>query len=114
MKIEIYKHYIFLYLALIIYSGVTVFSKLAAKEDTINYMLFVFLIGEIVCLALYALLWQQVLKYFELSVAMANKGIIVIISMIWSVLIFHESISALNIAGAVVIICGIKKVLENV
>ena len=62
---------------------------------------------EILILGIYAIIWQQVLKRFELSFAMSNKGIAVLFSMIWSVLIFHEKITVNNVIGLVIIIAGI-------
>ena len=83
-------------------------------ESNINTKVILFLGGEIVCLVLYAILWQQVLKHFDLTVAMANKGSVVIISMLWSVLIFHEKITLFNVIGAIIIFIGIRMVLRDV
>lgn len=62
---------------------------------------------EVVCLGIYALIWQQVLKKFSLVTAMASKGIVVIFNLIWSILLFKEVITIYNIIGAVIIIGGI-------
>ena len=58
-------------------------------------------------LFLYALLWQQVLKRFPLSTAIANKAVTIIWGMIFGFLIFKEQVSAKMITGAVLILSGI-------
>ena len=55
---------------------------------------------------MYAILWQQIIKRFDLSVAYANRSIALLWSMIWAIILFHEKLTALNIIGAVIIIIG--------
>lgn len=100
------KHFSILYLAFFIYSFVSVFAKVASKQDTIFKMLFYMGI-EICLLGMYALIWQQALKRIPLIVAMASKGITVIIALVWAVVFFGEHITARNIIGAIMIILGI-------
>lgn len=95
-----------LYLAFFTYSFVSVFAKIASNQDTALKMLFYVGI-EICLLGVYALLWQQALKKFPLVVAMSNKGITVIIGLVWAVVFFGEYITIQNIIGAVMIILGI-------
>ena len=68
---------------------------------------------EVVCLGVYAIIWQQVLKDFSLVTAMASKGVVVIINLIWSVLLFGETVTLYNIIGAVIIIFGIWMVSSD-
>ena len=75
-------------------------------------MLF-FVVCEIICLGLYALFWQQVLKRFSLITAMSNKGCVVLFNLFWAWLLFHENISVNNIIGSIVIILGIVLVSHN-
>ncbi len=98
--------FILLYGAFIIYSGTTICAKFASQQKRIPQLLF-FLGLEIVCLGIYALVWQRVLKRFSLITAMANKGVVVILNLIWSVALFKERVTLYNILGAVVIIIGI-------
>jgi len=98
--------YIALYLAFFIYSLASVFSKIASQQSSL-WKVFLLIGIEILFLAVYALLWQQVLKRFQLGVAISNKGITVIFSLMWSAVIFKEQISIQNILGAVIIILGI-------
>ena len=95
-----------LYAAYIVYSISSVCSKLAAKQPDIR-MLLVFMALEFVCLGIYALIYQQALKRFPLGVAMSNKGITMILALLWSSVIFHEQITLFNILGSAGIVLGI-------
>lgn len=107
------KDYLFLYSSFLIYSLVSVSAKTAAKQDQPGFTL-LYIGIEMTLLAVYALLWQQVLKRFSLVVAMSNKGITVIYTMIWSALLFGENISLGNIAGVIIIFIGIWVVSKDV
>ena len=61
---------------------------------------------EIVILGVYALLWQQIIKRFDLSVAYANRSIALLWSMLWAVVFFHETVTIQNAIGAAVVIVG--------
>lgn len=101
------QSFLLLYLAFMIYSGTTVCSKFAAMQQGITLPFLFFLGMEVFCLGVYAIIWQQVLKKVSLITAMANKGVVVIFGLIWSVLLFHETVSVYNILGTVLIIFGI-------
>ena len=70
-----------------------------------NYMLS--LIGAVSVMGLYAVLWQQVLKRIELSVAYMFKGTSIIFVVLLAYLLFGEQITWNNILGAVIIVVGI-------
>ena len=57
--------------------------------------------------------WQKLLKKVDLSIAYVNKGMLLFWSMIWSVVIFREEITILNIIGTIIIFVGIMVVNEN-
>ena len=61
---------------------------------------------EILILGVYAILWQQIIKRFDLSVAYANRSIALLWSMIWAVLLFHETVTVKNLIGVVIVIAG--------
>ena len=105
------KDYALLYLGFVIYSFVSVFAKFAAGQT--DYKMLVFFCCEIILLVLYAVLWQQVLKKFPLVVAMSSKGITVILSLLWAVLIFKESVTYWNIVGSAMIMFGIWMVSSD-
>lgn len=113
MKKRIYiKKYILLYGSFFIYSLSAICAKLASCQN-LPIKVLVFIGLEIFCLGVYALVWQQVLKRFSLVTAMANKGVVVIINLIWSVLLFQEAITLYNIIGAAIIIGGIWMVSSD-
>ena len=58
-------------------------------------------------LGVYAILWQQVIKRLELSVAYANKAVTLIWAMVWGKLIFDERITLSKMAGILLVIAGI-------
>lgn len=100
------KRFVVLYSAFLIYSLSAVCAKAAAQQG-LFVKAFLFLCLEMGCLGIYALIWQQALKRFPLVTAMAHKGVVVVFNLFWSVLIFQEKVTVCNVAGAVVIICGI-------
>ena len=61
----------------------------------------------LVILFIYAIGWQQILKRLSLSMAFANKAVTVIWGMVWGFFIFGESVSALNIWGAAMVVVGV-------
>lgn len=73
----------------------------------------VILLIMLIVLASYAFLWQKLLKKVDLSIAYVNKGMLLFWSMIWSVVIFREEITILNIIGTIIIFVGIMVVNEN-
>ena len=106
------KKYIQLFSVFFIYSTVSVFAKLASKQDNL-LKASLFMGVEILILAIYALFWQQMLKKFQLSVAISCKGITLIYAMLWSFCLFRESITTWNIVGIVLIIIGMGVVSSD-
>ncbi|MBP1585774.1 MAG: DMT family transporter [Lachnospiraceae bacterium] len=58
-------------------------------------------------LALYALLWQQIIKHLPLTFAYANKAVTVVWGILWGLLLFGEKITPGKVLGSVFVICGI-------
>ena len=97
-----------------LYSIISILSKIASSflEKEI-WMVMVILLIMLIVLASYAFLWQKLLKKVDLSIAYVNKGMLLFWSMIWSVVIFREEITILNIIGTIIIFVGIMVVNEN-
>ncbi len=91
---------------IIIYTISSVMAKLASasKDEPLRFLLFFGL--EFVILAVYAVLWQQMIKRFELSVAYANRSMAILWSMIWAVVFFHDRITLQNILGVGLVLLG--------
>jgi drug/metabolite transporter (DMT)-like permease len=61
---------------------------------------------EFIVLGIYAVLWQQMIKRFDLSVAYANRSMAVVWSMIWAIVFFHDTITLNNIIGVCLVVVG--------
>lgn len=100
--------YIFLLIAInFLYACVSIFTKYASQQEFLswNYMLGV--IGAIGVMGLYAVLWQQMLRRIELSMAYMFKGTSLVFVMLLAYILFGEQITWNNIVGAAIIIIGI-------
>ena len=84
-----------------------VMSKMAAGESFLSFRFMLFYGLEIVILGVYAIVWQQIIKRMQLSIAYCNKSITLLWSLVWSVVIFSEAITIKNIIGVLVVILGI-------
>lgn len=109
---NIFKNkYLQLHIAIFIYTLSSVFSKLASdslsKNGLFTFKTITILAGLVFILALYAIVWQQIIKRIDLSVAYVNKGISIIWTLIWSVVLFNENLQIMNIVGALIILAGI-------
>ena len=91
----------------LIYSLSTVVSKKIANAEFLSTRFIVGYLLIFLCLGIYAFGWQQVLKYFSLSKAFANKAVVVIWGLVWGYTLFGEVITPGKILGAVLIIAGV-------
>lgn len=113
MKKITMKDICLLQLIIIIYTFSTVFAKMASGYEVLSWK-FLFYFGmEFVILALYALLWQQMIKKFELSVAYINRSMALLWSMVWSVVFFKERITIQNVVGIVIVMVGIVVINQD-
>ena len=91
---------------IIVYTISSVMSKEASASGD-DLLRFLFFFGmEFVILGVYAILWQQMIKRFELSVAYANRSMAVVWSMVWAVFFFHDTITIQNLVGVVLVVAG--------
>lgn len=90
-----------------IYSIISIISKKASDQEIFS-LEFIILYGlEVFILGIYALLWQQVIKKIELSVAYANKAVTLLWALVWGVVLFKEQITLPKIAGILLVMTGI-------
>lgn len=101
-----WKHLIFLQGIVMIYTTSGIFAKLASNQTFLSLEFIVLYGMEIVVLGIYAILWQQIIKHIDLSVAYANRSIAIIWSMLWASILFHEQITPQNIIGVLVVVLG--------
>lgn len=90
-----------------IYSINSIVAKMASSQERFSTT-FLMLYGlELLILGIYAILWQQIIKKFELSVAYANKAVTLIWAMIWGNLLFDEQLTLSKAGGILMVIGGI-------
>ena len=98
--------FVWLQVGLFIFYLGGVCSKLAAKESFLSARFILFYGLLFMILAIYALIWQQVLKKIPLTVAYACKGIGIFYGILWGVLLFGERIRPNMLTGAVLVLFG--------
>lgn len=105
-KIKI-KDILMLQLVFLIYSINSVVAKFASAQESFS-LNFILLYGlEVAILGVYAILWQQIIKKFQLSIAYANKAVVLIWALVWGALLFRESITMSKVMGILLVIAGI-------
>ena len=65
------------------------------------------MVWSICALGIYAILWQQILKMLPLNLSFANKSVTLVWSMLFGIILFDETVSALNIVGAAIVLAGV-------
>ena len=58
-------------------------------------------------LAVYAFVWQQLIKRIPLTVAYANKAVTLVWGLVWGWLFFGESITPGKIIGIIMVMAGV-------
>ena len=90
-----------------LYACVSLFTKYASQQSFMSWNYILGLVGAIGVMGLYAVLWQQVLKRIELSLAYMFKGSSLIFVMLLVHVLFDEQITWNNVVGTIIIISGI-------
>ncbi|MNT04470.1 4-amino-4-deoxy-L-arabinose-phosphoundecaprenol flippase subunit ArnE [compost metagenome] len=102
-----------LHILLVFYSFCGVFSKLASGYEPLSIQFILFYGTSIFILGFYAILWQQVLKHFSLTVAFMNKAVTVIWGVIWGFIFFDENITIKMVIGTIIVLIGICLVVKS-
>ena len=102
-----YITYIILVAINLLYACVSIFTKYASQSEFMSWGYVWAVAGAICVMGLYAVLWQQILKRVELSLAYMFKGTSIVFVMLLAHMIFGEQITWNNIIGAIIIILGI-------
>lgn len=89
-----------------IYACEAVCNKYASMHEFMSMQYILGIVAAVVVLGIYAIAWQQILKRISLTDAYMFKGTSLIFVLLFSVLIFQESITWTNLLGVVVIIIG--------
>ena len=94
-------------LSVVVYSFSTLAGNMASKYEFLSWGYILFFGLQFCILAVYALLWQQVIKRFQLSIAYANKSVGLMWSMLWNYLIFNTAITRGKVIGVLIVMCGV-------
>jgi drug/metabolite transporter (DMT)-like permease len=99
--------YLFLLGVNLIYACTSIFTKMASQSDFLSLPYILWLAGAVGVMAVYAVLWQQIIKRMDLSVAYMFKGTSLLFVLLLSVMLFGETITVCNVIGAALIVGGI-------
>lgn len=110
MKVKSWKQIVVLQLVILIYTLSTVAAKFASRYPMFSLGFLISTGIEIFILGVYAILWQQIVKRFDLSIAYANKGFSIFWSLIWATVFFGEQITLKNVLGVIIVFLGIMVV----
>ncbi len=93
--------------AVVIYSLSTVAASLASKHAFLSWKYILYFGLEFFILGVYAIVWQQMIKKFQLSIAYANKALTLMWSMLWNFVIFSQGITPWKVVGVVLVVIGV-------
>ncbi len=106
MKKITIKDILFLQAIVVIYTFNGVLAKMSAKTEPMTFNFFAFYVAEVAVLGVYAILWQQMIKKFQLSVAYANRAMSILWSALWSIVFFHEKLTVKGMCGILLVLAG--------
>ncbi|MCL2252865.1 MAG: transporter [Lachnospiraceae bacterium] len=106
------KDILILQAVFIIYSMSSVGSKLASQAldsfesiFTLRFILPALMV--VMILGIYAIIWQQIIKRFDISIAYANKATTLLWSLVWGLLLFNETITLPKVLGIAIVFSGV-------
>ncbi len=97
---------VLLEVSVVVYSLSTVAANMASKQEFLSLKYILFFGLDFFILGVYAILWQQVIKKFQLSIAYANKAVTLLWSMLWNFIIFSQGITPGKVAGVLLVMVG--------
>ncbi len=106
-KTEWIRNLLFLQALVCVFSISTVVARFASAEEFLSFRFILFYCLEVMVLGVYAVFWQQAIKRFDISIAYANKAMVLLWGLLWSVLLFHEPVTPKRVAGVLVVIAGV-------
>lgn len=101
-----WKLLLFIQAAVCLYTLSGIAAKMASNYDFLS-LGFILCYGvEIAVLGIYAIVWQQIIKRVEISIAYANRSLAIFWSMFWAFFLFKEQITIQNLLGVSLIFVG--------
>jgi len=107
------RDFLVLHVILLIYSLGQIASKTAAAKDPFSFGFFLFLGLLFLALGVYAIAWQQIIRRMPITTAYSNKSVVIVWGMVWGALLFGETITLMNIIGALIIFAGVYLVVSD-
>lgn len=101
-----WKMLLFLQCAVCIYTLSGIAAKLASNYAFLSIGFILCYGAEILVLGVYAVIWQQIIKRIDISVAYANRALAIFWSALWAAVLFREQITIQNILGIALIFIG--------
>ena len=105
-KKNLIKNILILQAIIAVYTLSTVAAKFASGKEFLSFEFILFYGIEIFILGVYAILWQQIIKKFQISIAYANRAMSLLWAILWAVVFFHEEVTIKNIIGVIIVIIG--------
>jgi len=100
------KNILILQAVVVVYTLSSVVAKFATGKELFSFSFFLFYGLEIVILGVYAILWQQMIKRFDLSVAYANRAMAIVWSAVWAIVLFHDVLAIKQMIGIGFVVLG--------
>lgn len=100
------KNILILQAVVVVYTLSSVVAKFATGKELFSLSFFLFYGLEIVILGIYAILWQQMIKRFDLSVAYANRAMAIVWSAVWAIVLFHDVLALKQVIGIGFVVLG--------
>lgn len=97
----------------LVFSTVSIAVKYTSMQEMLSLRYFIGLGIVILILGTYAIVWQQVLKRVDITLAYMFKATGVIFVLLYSVFLFGEPITTWNIIGAAIIVTGITLFVKS-
>lgn len=100
------KNILILQAVVVVYTLSSVVAKFATGKELFSFSFFLFYGLEIVILGIYAILWQQMIKRFDLSVAYANRAMAIVWSAVWAIVLFKDVLALKQVIGIGFVVLG--------
>ena len=100
------KNILILQAVVIVYTLSSVVAKFATGKELFSFSFFLFYGLEIMILGIYAILWQQMIKRFDLSVAYANRAMAIVWSAVWAIVLFKDVLAIKQVVGIAFVVLG--------
>lgn len=110
---KVIKAYSLLIFATLIFSLASIFSKLASTQSFFSKTFILYYVCILIILALYAFIWQKILKGFPLTTAYVFRALLIVWGVLWGYLFFNEMLTLKMVIGVSSILFGLYWYVKN-